>query len=56
MTKEDFDLMFPDDEMQHQMILEALADVEAGRVVSHESMLEWLNSLGSDNPLPMPTS
>lgn len=56
MTKEDYDLIFPDEEMQHKMILEGLADVEAGRLVSHEAMSAWARSLGTNNPLPLPIS
>ena len=38
------------------MTIEALADVDAGRVVDHEAMLAWADSLGTDNPLPLPES
>lgn len=31
-----------------------LADIEAGRVVSHEAVKRWLLSLSTDNPLPRP--
>lgn len=54
MTQEDYDLIFPDEEMQHKMILEALADVDAGRLISHEEVSAWSLSLGTDNPLPKP--
>lgn len=33
---------------------EALADVDAGRLIEHEDMVAWANSLGTDNPLPPP--
>lgn len=36
------------------MILEALADVEEGRVIDNDTALAWIESLGTDNPLPMP--
>lgn len=42
------------EEERHRMTLEALADVDAGRLISHESMLVWAESLGSDEPLPPP--
>ena len=29
---------------------EALSDVDDGRVISHQSVLEWANSLGADEP------
>ena len=32
----------------------ALADVDAGRVNDHETVLEWADSLGSDQELPVP--
>ena len=54
MTKEDYDLIFPDEEMQHRMILEGLADVDAGRLIPHEKVTAWALSLGTDNPLPLP--
>ena len=31
-----------------------LADIEAGRVISHEAVKRWLMSWGTDNPLPPP--
>ena len=34
--------------------LRGLADIEAGRVVSHEAVKRWLLSLSTDNPLPRP--
>jgi predicted transcriptional regulator len=33
----------------------AIADVDAGRVVSHEAVLAWAESLGTDTPLPLPS-
>jgi len=33
---------------------EALADVEAGRVVDHHAVQAWAKSLGTDMPLPVP--
>jgi len=34
--------------------LRGLADIEAGRFVSHEAVKRWLLSLSTDNPLPRP--
>jgi predicted transcriptional regulator len=34
--------------------LRGLADIEAGRVVSHEAVLRWVKSWSSPNPLPRP--
>lgn len=42
------------EEERHRMTLEALADVDAGHLISHEAMLVWAESLGSDEPLPPP--
>ncbi|TCS13979.1 CopG family transcriptional regulator [Caulobacter sp. BK020] len=33
---------------------EGLADLDAGRVISHEAMKAWLLSLGTANELPPP--
>jgi predicted transcriptional regulator len=33
---------------------EAMADLEAGRVISHEAMVRWLRSWGTENELPPP--
>lgn len=42
------------EEMHHQMTLEALADVDAGRVIGQASILAWADSLSTDSPLPPP--
>ncbi|WP_417479813.1 CopG family ribbon-helix-helix protein [Maricaulis maris] len=42
------------EEERHRLTLEALADVDAGRVVDHGAMLVWVDSLGTDAPLPPP--
>ena len=39
---------------KHRRTLQGLADVDAGRLVSHERVSAWANSLGTDNPLPPP--
>ncbi|MCA0325110.1 MAG: hypothetical protein LCH89_05855 [Proteobacteria bacterium] len=33
------------DEEKHQRTLAGLADVDAGRTISHEEMVKWANSL-----------
>ncbi len=43
-------------EQRHRMTLEGLADVDAGRVIPQAEVSLWLNSLGTDNPLPCPRS
>lgn len=42
------------EEERHQMTLEALADVDAGRVIDHHAVQVWANSLSTDAPLPSP--
>ncbi len=32
----------------------AMADMDAGRFVTHEAVVRWLKSLSTDNPLPRP--
>ena len=41
-------------ELRHKMTLDGLADVDAGRLIDHECVLAWVDSLGTDNPLPPP--
>lgn len=43
------------EEERHRMTLEALVEVDAGRTISHEKVLAWAESLGTDKPLPLPT-
>ena len=43
------------EEERHKMTLEALEDVDAGRVIDHQSIQAWADSLGTDTPLPSPT-
>lgn len=42
------------EEDRHKMTLEALADVEAGRLIDHGMIQAWAESLGTDKPLPPP--
>ena len=37
-----------------EAILRGIADADAGRVVDHESVAEWLESWGTENELPPP--
>lgn len=44
-----------DQEEEHSRLTrEALADVDAGRVIEHQAVQAWADSLGTDNPLPIP--
>jgi predicted transcriptional regulator len=42
------------EEERRRLTLEAMADVDAGRVIDHEAMLAWGASLTSASPLPLP--
>ena len=39
---------------RHRMTLEALADVDAGRVIDDRAIQAWADSLATDKPLPPP--
>ncbi len=43
------------EEMRRNMTLQGLADVDAGRGVSHDQVKAWAASLSSDKPKPLPT-
>jgi len=38
------------------MALEAMEDVDAGRVIDHQAVRAWADSLGTDTPLPPPSA
>jgi predicted transcriptional regulator len=42
------------EEERNRLTREALADVEAGRVIDHQAVQGWADSLSSDQPLPIP--
>lgn len=42
------------EEERHRMTLEALADVDTGRVIDHQAIQAWADSLGTERPLPSP--
>ena len=42
------------EEEHSRLTREALADVDAGRVIEHRDVQGWANSLGTDEPLPIP--
>lgn len=41
------------EEERNRLIHEALADVDAGRVIDHQAVQAWADSLATDNPLPV---
>lgn len=42
------------EEDRERLTREALADVDAGRVIDHQAVQAWADSLGTDKPLPLP--
>lgn len=42
------------EEERDRLTREALADVDAGRVIDHQTVQAWADSLGTDKPLPVP--
>ncbi|MNP75232.1 Ribbon-helix-helix protein, copG family [compost metagenome] len=42
------------EEERSRLTREALADVDAGRVIDHQAVQAWADSLSTDNPLPAP--
>lgn len=42
------------EEERHRMTLDAMADVDAGRVIDGSAVQAWADSLESDKPLPPP--
>jgi len=43
------------EEERDRLTQEALADVDAHRVIDHQAVLAWADSLGTDKPLQLPT-
>ncbi|EFN7177453.1 ribbon-helix-helix protein, CopG family [Escherichia coli] len=42
------------EEERNRLTLEALDDVASGLVIDHQAVQSWADSLGTDNPLPVP--
>ena len=42
------------EEERRRLTLEALADVDAGRVIDHQAVQAWADSLATDKPMPVP--
>lgn len=42
------------EEELNRLTREGLADVDAGRVIDHQHVLAWANSLNSEQALPIP--
>ncbi|MDP1902563.1 MAG: ribbon-helix-helix protein, CopG family [Rubrivivax sp.] len=43
------------EDRRYRMTQEALADVDAGRGVDHSEVEAWIDSQGTDQPLPPPS-
>jgi len=43
-----------DEDLRTALTLEALEDVDAGRLIEHEDVKAWAESLSAANPLPVP--
>jgi predicted transcriptional regulator len=39
---------------RRRLTVEALADVDAGRLIDHQAIQAWADSLDTDEPLPAP--
>lgn len=44
------------EEERHRMTLDALADVDAGLVIDHQTIQAWAESLTTDKPLAPPVA
>ena len=42
------------EEERDRLTQEALADVDAGKIIDHQAVQAWAESLGTDQPLPIP--
>ena len=42
------------EEERCRLTQEALADVDKGRVIEHQAVMAWAESLSTDSPLPIP--
>ncbi len=53
-VKEALIALIEQEEEQQRLTLEALEDVDAGRVIAHEAVKEWAASLSAKKPLSPP--
>ncbi len=54
LLNEAIDLYLAVQEQRDRETLEAIAECDAGLTVPHEQVVAWVESLGTDNPLPIP--
>lgn len=43
-----------DSDRRRQMMLEAFEDVDQGRLIDHQDVLDWADGLDDVQPLPLP--
>ena len=43
------------EEERRRLTLEGLSDVDVGRVIDHQAVQAWADSLDTDTPLPLPS-
>jgi predicted transcriptional regulator len=53
-VKEALNAWIEQEEERNRLTREALADVDAGRVIDHQAVLAWADSLDGDTPAPVP--
>jgi predicted transcriptional regulator len=46
--------MVDHEEERQRLTIEAMSDVDAGRVIDHQAVQEWAESLSTETPLPSP--
>lgn len=56
MSDTDFSSADAERDAKLRAIAEARADVVAGRIIRHEDMVKWLNSWGTPDELPPPST
>jgi len=53
-VKQALEAWIDQEEERSRLTREAMADVDAGRVIDHQSVQAWADSLGTTHPLPVP--
>ncbi len=53
-VKQALEAWIDQEEERNRLTREAMADVDAGRVIDHQSVQAWADSLGTTHPLPVP--
>jgi len=53
-VKQALEAWIDQEEERNRLTREAMADVDAGRVIDHQSVQAWADSLGITHPLPVP--